>query len=186
MTHTELVRAAGRWLRGTAGCSMVLEELVATTSNGEQPDAIGWWCGKTLLVECKASRADFMADQKKRFRQRPERGMGQFRYFMAPEGLLRPEEMPPRWGLLEVLANSKIRRVSGLRPKSYADHSMWEFEDRAVSCETTMLLSALQRIKLQVGAEQFHSMTHTRIMREVVEQDSSQRQKLLASWAAAS
>ncbi|MCC4613638.1 hypothetical protein LL963_16325 [Xanthomonas campestris pv. esculenti] len=163
MTHAELVKTAGRWLRGTAGCSVVLEELCAATRNGENPDAIGWYCGSTLLIECKASRSDFLADRKKHFRICPENGMGMYRYFMAPRGLLRADEMPERWGLLEV-SGQRVFVVRGHQPKSWHSEDIWRFAERDAGSEVLMLLSAMQRIKVRVGAAEFHSMLHQRLM----------------------
>src|SRR5260370_33864014 len=69
---------------------------------GEMPDAIGWKkvC-HSVLVESKVSRADFLADRDKPFRLKPEIGVGCERYYLAPRGLIRPEELPAGWGLLE-------------------------------------------------------------------------------------
>jgi hypothetical protein len=73
-----------------------------TVTGGECADALGFgYKGSSTLVECKASRSDFMADKKKWFRREPERGMGLKRYFLAPAGLLNPDELPAGWGLLE-------------------------------------------------------------------------------------
>jgi len=81
---------------------VVASELVS--SNIEVPDAIGWLnAGKcSVLIECKTSRSDFLADAKKMFRRRQEHGMGRYRFYMAPVGLLAADEMPEHWGLLEV------------------------------------------------------------------------------------
>lgn len=167
ISHSDLVRAAGRWLRTTAQCSVVLEELCAITGNGENPDAIGWYCGRTMLVECKTSRSDFLADRKKRFRQRPESGLGLYRYFLAPQGLLKPEELPFRWGLLE-LNKGRIRVVAGKRPKTWhSPNDPWAFPERFVQGETQMLLSAMQRIKGRLGPAEFHNLMHERLMRPV-------------------
>ena len=69
------------------------------------PDAIGWK-GKchSVLAECKLSRADFLADREKQWRTDPEVALGCERYYVAPRGLLRAEEMPDGWGLLELHA----------------------------------------------------------------------------------
>lgn len=164
LTHADLVKIAGRWLRNTAACSVVLEELCAATGNGENPDAIGWYCGRTLLVECKVSRSDFLADKKKAFRAEPARGLGLYRYFMAPKGLLRAEEMPDRWGLLEV-SGRRVYLSSGHEPKSWHQGvNRWAFERRFHEGEQQMLLSAMARIKVRVGAAEFHSMLHQRLM----------------------
>lgn len=164
-THADLVKIAGRWLRNTAGCSVVLEELCAATGNGENPDAIGWYCGQTLLVECKVSRSDFLADRKKPFRAVPARGLGIYRYFMAPRGLLSADEMPPQWGLLEVVGR-RVFLAAGHEPKRwYPGEDPWAFRERFHDGEAQMLLSAMQRIKVRVGATEFHSMLHQRLMK---------------------
>ena len=99
MTHAKLVEAAIAWLRRYR-CGIVLSEQGC--SSGEMPDAIGWK-GKchSVLAECKLSRADFLADREKQWRMDPEIALGCERYYVAPRGLLRPEEMPEGWGLLE-------------------------------------------------------------------------------------
>ncbi len=85
----------------------------------ELPDAIGWKRGWSILVECKVSRGDFLRDKHKVARQRV--GMGQSRYFMTPKGLLKPEELPPGWGLLEVCGRV-VRCVAPARRAKPFDH----------------------------------------------------------------
>lgn len=184
MTHAELVLAAGRWLRGSAGCSVVLEELCAATSNGENPDAIGWRCQQTILIECKASRSDFLADRKKSFRANPGRGLGLYRYFMAPKGMLRAEEMPDRWGLLEV-SGRRVYRTKGHEPGQYywQTPDPWCFMPRFHEGEVQMLLSAMARIKVRVGAAEFHSMLHQRLMKPAPPPPPV-RSKTAEAWAA--
>lgn len=183
MTHAELVLAAGRWLRGAGRCSVVLEELCAATGNGENPDAIGWYSSQTFLVECKASRSDFLADRKKSFRMEPARGMGMYRYFMAPKGLLRADEMPERWGLLEV-SGRRVFRTKGHEPGQgyWRQEDPWCFSPRSSDDETRMLLSAMQRVKVRVGRTEFHSMLHQRLMRDGSGQVPDRAQQF-AGWA---
>lgn len=99
MTHADLVKRAARWLKGTMRCSVVICEMVSLSR--EIPDAIGWTSSKSILVECKTSRSDFFNDSKKSFRRHPEYGMGDYRFYMTPPGLVTVEELPERWGLLE-------------------------------------------------------------------------------------
>ncbi len=108
MTHGELVKAALKWLTGSCGCAFAVGEIVAWT--GEIPDAIGFKSNRTIVVECKTSRSDFLADQKKPFRLKPETGMGDHRYFLCPVGVIRPEDDLNGWGLL-YLNNGKIKRI---------------------------------------------------------------------------
>lgn len=96
--HSELCLRAERWLR-TVGCGVTAIELA--TFAQEQPDVIGWRAGRSIVCEVKVSRADFAADVAKPWRRDPVRGMGDWRIYVAPAGLLLPAEIPPGWGLLE-------------------------------------------------------------------------------------
>jgi hypothetical protein len=100
MTHYELVKRAERWLANTKRCYVVLTE--PGTLMGEIPDAIGWTSRCSILVECKSSRGDFLRDKHKPSRRVPALGLGQFRYYMCPPALVSPNELPEKWGLLEV------------------------------------------------------------------------------------
>ncbi len=108
-SHALLVSKAVEWLRREYRCGIILSEQYCAT--GEVPDAIGWkgQC-KSVVVECKVSRADFLADAKKEFRLRPELGLGCERLYLAPSGTIRPEELPASWGLLEY-AHREVRMV---------------------------------------------------------------------------
>lgn len=145
MTHAELVARAAKWLRNSRKHRVVLEGIGTDTL--ECPDVIGWDCaGRSSLVECKVSRADFLRDRGKPMRAHPELGMGMFRWFATPPGLIRVEELPPNWGLIEVLA--KVVKVV---------HKGREFElSPAVHCrEKRLLMSALNRATEGWGLQVF-------------------------------
>ena len=58
MTHAELVQRAGRWLRNTQKCKLVILEPKPWNCH-EHVDAIGWTpFGDSIVVECKTSVAD--------------------------------------------------------------------------------------------------------------------------------
>jgi hypothetical protein len=100
--HRELCVLAAKWLRCSKlrgpSCPYVVVELV--TAGQESPDVFGWNYWATVLIEVKVSRSDFLADAKKRFRQHPEEGVGAFRYYCSPEGLIKETDLPKSWGLL--------------------------------------------------------------------------------------
>lgn len=102
ISHSELCSIAVRWLR-THGCLVVVKER---SSNGtaEIPDAIGFMNRGSILIECKASRSDFLADSKKWFRDQEyeERGMGKLRYYMSEPDIINACEVPAKWGLIHV------------------------------------------------------------------------------------
>lgn len=134
-THKALVRRLARWLKGSRQMPVVICEL--TTRNSETPDVIGWkGAAESILVECKTSRADFLADGQKWFRRRAEEGMGDFRYVAAPRGLLREAEMPEGWGLLEVWDRC-VRETKA--PERMPAHK---------NRECVMLMSALRRLEI--------------------------------------
>ena len=82
MTHAQLVDRAVRWLRSYR-CGVVLSEQACVS--GEMPDALGWkQACHSVLVECKVTRADFLADRAKPFRTKPEKGVGSERFYLTP------------------------------------------------------------------------------------------------------
>lgn len=141
MTHAELVKRAVKWLDYTQRCTIVINELTSFHTN-EIPDAIGFKGGISTLIECKYSRADFFRDNKKPFRIAIEFGMGNFRYFMTPVRLIKPDELPPMWGLLEA-HESQIR----------IKHKAEMFEDEAVNkhAEVAFLTSVIRRLEISTA-----------------------------------
>jgi len=123
--HAELCMIALKWLKransaGGHGCHIALSEC-RSGWDGEIPDAIGFRAAGlhdgSVVVEVKTSRADFIADRKKPHRQRGE-GMGNWRYFMCPEGVIQANELPDGWGLLWVNSRRHVKPISG--PAAYA------------------------------------------------------------------
>ncbi len=109
-THEALVERAQRWLLNSRHCKFVVAEPKPWTCV-EHPDVIGWFTnGESTVVECKISLADFRRDEQKNWRC-TSLGLGAFKFYFAPPGLLRPEWMPPGVGLIE----PKGRRVLILR-----------------------------------------------------------------------
>lgn len=128
--HSQLIDLSAKWLA-------VKHPVVITDMShgaGETADAIGWTCGFSTLVECKASRADFLGDKHKPWRRDPSRGMGCFRYYATPVGMVKPSELPEHWGLLE-LHRGKLKVVVKAQQQK-----------RGASAETSLLVSALRRV----------------------------------------
>lgn len=109
-THSELCKIAEKWLLNAGKCSVAIAEpnCIITT---EQPDAIGFQSACSVLVEAKTSKADFASDAKKPFRRLPEKGMGDFRYYICQPGIIDICELPESWGLLHVLPSGRVRKV---------------------------------------------------------------------------
>jgi len=67
-----------------------------------------------MLVECKTSRSDFKHDGRKECRNRGINHLGNYRYYLVPNGLIRPDEVPDGWGLL--YAKPKTIRIAVRAP----------------------------------------------------------------------
>jgi hypothetical protein len=139
MTHTQLVERAVRWLR-TYRCGVVLSEQAC--ASGEMPDAIGWKRAcHSVLVECKVSRSDFLADRDKPFRRKPQNGVGCERFYLTPAGLIHKEELPAGWGLLEC----RKREVEVIAPAAKNLRSATGFR-----YEMNLLLASLRRVEVRI------------------------------------
>lgn len=118
MTHNELNDIAKRWLlrpesgKGP-GCKVAFVE-VGAVGDTERADAWGYrwgWDACSVLVESKVSRSDFLRDKHKPHRQAG--GMGDYRYFICPEGVIGINDLPDRWGLLWVNKRGHVKVMAG-------------------------------------------------------------------------
>jgi hypothetical protein len=140
VTHGQLIKAAERWLRGQR-CRIVLSEQ--TADSGEVPDVIGWKADcRSVVIECKVSRADFFADQQKVVRRKPHLGMGCERYYLVPKGLLKADELPGCWGLLEF---SKREVVLSVRSGRHSQRT-----ELGLLAEMELLLASLRRVEVRI------------------------------------
>jgi hypothetical protein len=78
----------------------------------ERCDAILFNSCESFMIETKVTRSDFLSDANKPFRcSKNERlGVGVYRYYACPEGLIGVDELPPKWGLIYV--KGKNQRAS--------------------------------------------------------------------------
>lgn len=133
--HKELVEVGYKWLLKNGGCGVAFKELKSI--NQEIPDVIGFSSHYSYVIECKVSRTDFLKDKKK-----PHRaiGMGDFRYFLCPAGLIKHDELPDKWGLIYCYPNGKIltvKRVAGIKAHQF---------DKDRFAEQRLMYTALRRL----------------------------------------
>lgn len=139
MTHAQLVEKAVRWLRSYR-CGVVLSEQACVS--GEMPDAIGWkQACHSVLVECKVTRSDFLADREKPFRRKPEKGVGSERFYLTPSSLIKVPELPEGWGLLEL----RRGRIEMIQPSARNLRSANGFR-----YEMNLLLASLRRVEVRI------------------------------------
>ena len=139
LTHPELVKHAAAWLQRKN--PIVITEMV---TYGEEADAIAFGTNGSFLIECKATRSDFLSDKNKEFRRSPAQGMGTYRYYMCSWSMIQTWELPENWGLLWV-KGKRIYNPVKAQP-----------QDKSYSSEQRLLVSAIRRIPFMVkeGSEQ--------------------------------
>jgi hypothetical protein len=107
-THAAMIERAESWLINTWRAGIVLTNC-ARQDGREIADvfAARHSGDDTMIIECKVSRADFLADLKKQHRQ-DGMALGNRRYYFVPDGLVLPEEIPNPWGLIYWQTNKRV------------------------------------------------------------------------------
>ncbi|AFS85852.1 hypothetical protein O3O_10455 [Escherichia coli O104:H4 str. 2009EL-2071] len=113
LTHRELCQIAYKFLKRNGFKVCFHDRFVAVTSTGEQPDAMGFRNSASCLIEAKCSRADLLADRKKRFRKNPSLGMGDWRFFISEPEIISVEDLPPGWGYFTLLTEEYGKYMDG-------------------------------------------------------------------------
>lgn len=140
ITHNDLVKRAKKWLKTAHGtkfaCGVVLTEFTCTLP--EIPDVIGFNRDRSILIECKVSRADFKADKHKTH-WHYTRGIGNYRYFLTLPHVACAEDIDNGWGLLY----ATDRKIIEVKESEY-------FSDDSIKAEEwSILYSIVRRLNLR-------------------------------------
>lgn len=155
--HDSLVRMGAKWLK-KQGFSVVATEIQATGCR-EQPDVIGFRSACSAIIEAKVSRADFLADAKKPERRAEGAGLGMYRFYLCPQGLIQVDELPPKWGLLYAQGKTVeevLRPLGNMWPAAgYTPHGWGDFQHVAdPGMERAVLFSIARRLSDRKSLEQ--------------------------------
>ncbi|HGF9505455.1 TPA: adenylosuccinate synthase [Acinetobacter baumannii] len=176
LNHKQLCEVGAKFLKRPEssnghGCHFA---LIEPSHYGENPDVYGVRHGcsgfdvGTVLLEAKTSRSDFLADKKKPQRIDQTTGIGKWRYYICPTGLIKPEELPEKWGLIYVSDKGVVKIIAGAlavekktyysdwkqeKPKRCRDgnelresFAKYAFEERNTEREFNLLAMALARL----------------------------------------
>ena len=104
ITHSELCRlTAERFVKSFA--------LWEVKGKWENPDVITWnSSGRSTIFEIKMSRADFLADAKKKCRLEGHKRAGDYFAYVCNGEFIKKDEIPENWGLF-YYKNGKFRCV---------------------------------------------------------------------------
>ena len=157
-THADLCHLAAKWLKRSQGqkgpgCQISFTETPSGWS-GEIPDAIGFrsagFKDGSVVVEVKMSRSDFLADSKKPHRNGTTIGIGKWRYYLCPEGLIKPEELPEKWGLLYLTKRGGVKPIVGAPAETHYGKQQSLLEamafERDMEREQFILVKLLSRL----------------------------------------
>lgn len=140
ITHDALVEQAKKWLKEAHGtkfaCGVVLAEFSCRAS--EIPDVIGFNAERSILIECKVSRADFLADRKKFCRQHNKQ-LGNYRYYLVLPHVACAEDVDNGWGLLY----ATDKRIKEVKESEYFG------DDSVKAAEWSILYSIVRRVRLR-------------------------------------
>jgi hypothetical protein len=143
ITHAKLVHVAARWLRTYAKCKVVLTEYA--NKYPETPDALGWTAQETcILVECKVSATDFVADKQKAYRAIWSDGIGDQRYYLLTSALwqqLHLSSIPDSWGILVYIRPRIVVVCRSISPTTLPSYGL--------RAERSKLLSYVRRAQLR-------------------------------------
>lgn len=164
LSHKELVEAGYKWLLKNGSCGVAFKEL--KTLSWEIPDVIGFGSGGfSAIVECKASRSDFLCDKNKPFRKNPQLGMGSHRYYCCPKGLIKVEELPEGWGLIYVDEKGKGRLIHKplkvVTTESGFVHSRHYAHEKNIQAEHGVMYSALRRLFIKGLVKHVYDQDYT-------------------------
>lgn len=146
ITHDDLCLVAEKFLYKQNFGVVFHDKFKANSASGEQPDCLGFRSGLSCLIECKTSRSDFLVDKRKKFRVDPTLGLGDWRFFLTPVGLVRVDELPTGWGLLET-DGKRVTKVFGF-PNNTDWYSSKPFiGNKQAECD--YMYSALRRMVIR-------------------------------------
>ena len=127
--HQELVDIGYKHAIKTLKFPIGAKEIKCIGSR-EQPDVIAFRSGCSIMIECKTSLADFRADFKKPERLGLLSGIGNYRLYLAPKGILPLELIPASWGLLEVNEKVKVEVTKFRKGNIFVgNHTPKEYQD---------------------------------------------------------
>lgn len=182
MTHKNLCDIAVRWLKktninGGPCCHVAVSEMQGGWS-GEIPDAIGFraagYNDGAIIVEVKVSRSDFLADRNKPHRNGETLGMGKWRFYLCPEGMIKPDEVPEKWGLVYVTKRGGTKCVKGFCSEVRMSNRNDALENDAFESDRDREMFLLVKLLSRLGdIEQFNQK-----LREMYRIETQQQKRI--------
>lgn len=128
LSHKEVAIKATKFAQRIFGCPIGAWEFCGGWNN-EKCDGFIVNSRNSFLIEAKVSRQDFKKDFKKDFRKNEKLGVGDFRLYACPKGLLSLEELPDKWGLIEIDENNRNKCTLLYRHTQQELFDFWKYQE---------------------------------------------------------
>ncbi len=119
-SHRELCDKTALWAKRNMNLGLAFVEHKHSMSH-EIPDVLGLRADNfgvfSINYEIKVTRSDFLSDKSKPHRNGSVPGIGDYRFYVAPIGTIKPDELPKGWGLIECSHGGRFKVVVG--PRDY-------------------------------------------------------------------
>lgn len=134
-THKNIVDIAYKWILKNGRIGVAFKELKSI--DNQIPDVIGFDGWQSILIECKVSRSDFLADKKK---PHHDNGMGNWRFYCCPKDIIKVSELPKSWGLIYIDEKGKAKIEYDCRIKkeeiNHDDPDNWYWKEKNITHRT--------------------------------------------------
>ena len=149
-THDAISLYVAKWLTKTCNFKISVANI-RCKGFYEQPDvfAINSY-GRSVVIEVKVSRSDFLNDKNKKFRKM-DIGMGDYRIYCCMPGVVKDlNEIPEGWGLIEISGKNtpRFKILKGKKPSSsmnYRPNQRTKYFEKDIELEQRLLVSILNR-----------------------------------------
>lgn len=130
-SHREVCERTAKWIKNNMNMGLVFVEH-KTMRSREIPDVLGLRSGDRIvsfMFEVKVDRSDFTQDKNKPHRNGTVPGIGDYRFYVAPHGMIQVHEIPKGWGLIEYTKGGRFLKTHVphnvgclYSPQSYREH----------------------------------------------------------------
>lgn len=112
-----------------------------------------------MVCEVKVSRSDFLVDAKKPHRNGEVLGVGEHRFYFAPEGLIKVDELPKGWGLVEVNSRGAAKCIVGYPTTTHHGKRQEIFDNTTFEVDRNREMNVLIRLCSRIGdAEELNNI----------------------------
>ncbi len=149
LTHKFLVQETAKYLLREKRFQAIATETAISLRLIPDAIALKYKNKKVTIVECKISRSDFKGDNKFVF----YKCLSDYAYLCVPKGLIKLEEVPKYWGLLEYedgeFVQTKRASLGGYEiPKNAPSYIKTDVFKRLKLYDSDIYMNALHRIAI--------------------------------------